>query len=365
MTKSTNRTRWRTFAAATLAGALGASLFATPAQAEETPSQASWGVELATLDAQKIVVGSAQTAQMPDGNWRTWAVLNQSPDSLLVEIDPFAGEVLSSYPLAGAGGSWGTEIAPDGTVWSASHTTGSLYKLPFGADETERTARPTPNTSFIWELDIADDGVVYGGTYEGWAETQPTPAYAFGYDPESEEFQLYGPFSDEDTYIRSAETLGDDLYVGTGSTDPKLYRVDRASGDFESVPFPTGLDEPCEFIYGIEAVGTDLVVRFNGCEENRNVGYVYDTVGEEWRDYAIPNYYGTVSQPSEAGDVYVVNDHQLHRLDLETGELELEDIGRLFVNKFVTVVPDPETGDETVIAMGVIAGGPPHPFETT
>lgn len=341
--------RSRPGVAVAVAGALGAALIAAApgAQAED-----GWGVPLATLDAQKIVVGSATTVQMPDGQWRTWGVLNQSPDALLVEIDPFAGKVLSSYPLDGVIGSWGTEVAPDGTVWTASHTTGRLFSLEYGAEQVTRTERPTPDTSFIWELDIGADGIVYGGTYEGWAEQQPAPAYAFGYDPETEQFQTYGPFDADDTYVRATETVGEELYVGTGSTDPHLYRVDPSSGDFESVPPPDDLGT-CQFVYGLEEVGSDLYVRFNNCGELKNVGYVYDTVAREWREHTIPNYYGTVSEPTADGDVYLVADHILHRFDPATGELEARDVGRLFVNKFVTVAPDPQTGNETIIALSV------------
>ncbi|MPV35609.1 FIMAH domain-containing protein [Georgenia subflava] len=339
-------------AGAAFAAALGMAVLAPPAVQADEPADDQWGVPHETLDAQKVVVGSASTVQMPDGEWRTWAVLNQSPDALLVEIDPFAGEVLSSYPMPGVIGSWGTEVAPDGTVWSASHTAGRLYSLEYGATEVTRTERPMPGTSFIWELDVGADGNVYGGTFEGWTPEQPAPAYAFGYDPQAQEFQSYGPFEDADTYIRSTETVGDELYVGTGSTDPHLYRVDTASGAFESVPFPESLGT-CQFVYGLEEVGTDLYVRFNNCGELKNVGYVYDTVAQEWREHVIPNYYGTVSQPTDDGDVYLVADHVLHRFDPVTGELEARDIGRLFVNKFLTIAPDPVTGDDTVIGLSV------------
>lgn len=59
---------------------------------------------------------------MPDGGVRTWAVVSGQP-ACLAEIDPITGEVLDTYPLDGAGGAWGVEIAADGTVWSPATDT--------------------------------------------------------------------------------------------------------------------------------------------------------------------------------------------------------------------------------------------------
>src|SRR5699024_5637514 len=53
-----------------------------------------WDVEHDEISTEEITVGAADSATMPDGSYRVFAVTNSLPDSFLVEIDPWEGEVV-------------------------------------------------------------------------------------------------------------------------------------------------------------------------------------------------------------------------------------------------------------------------------
>lgn len=264
---------------------VGATMTVAPAyadgqdgQTEDTEQQPAIR-DHGTVPLTATTVLAAAAGNTPDGHPRLWAVVNGSP-AYLAEIDPIAGTLENTYPMLGASGAWGVTISDDGTVWAASHMDGSLYYLEPGATDVLYDGRPTPDTSFMWQVDTDADGIAYSGTFQGWADSPLPPGHLVSYDRTTKQWRDYGTFGPELTYVRSTAVVGDTVYAGTGTT-AALFAVDIASGSVEQIPMPDGHDD-CTFVYGLASAEHDLFATFE-CDGDY-IGYVYDTVGRQWSE---------------------------------------------------------------------------------
>lgn len=302
------------------------------------------------IPMETVTVGSADTAQMPDGTWRTWAVSNARP-AKLVEIDPRTGTALRDIEIGQkAIGSWGTKIAEDGTVWTASHTSGVLFYLPPGGSELQATERPTPTTSFIWQVDTDDQGRVYGGTFEGWGDPKP-PGRLFRFDPATQEMKVYDAFADNAIYVRATAVVGDYAYAGTGSEDGRLYRVHSESGDTEEIPLPPEVAGTCNFVYELSNVGPLLFTHLKACGDVEAIGYVYDTRTGTWSD-PLPGFNNANVEASEDGRVWMTLDGELASYDPDTAEIAR--YGVMTAGSKATQVITDQNGQEVVVTMSYL-----------
>ncbi|MPV35620.1 lamin tail domain-containing protein [Georgenia subflava] len=325
---------------------------AAPAASASPDSEpTAWDVAHSEISASKITVGSADSGWMPDGTYRMFAVTNSVPDARLVEIDVHEQKVINSYVLSGSRGSWGTTIAPDGTVWVASNTQGVLWELPFGAEEPTAHPRPTPDSSFLWEVEVDEGGNVYVGTYEGYADPAvPGRLAKFGTD---DEWTVYDGFREDSHYVRAVGVLGDKVYAGTGSVDGQLWEVDPETGDRVEIPLPDAVGE-CTFVYGVDPVGDKLAVRLQKCTDGTSdVGYFYDPATGEWSDWSIPVYPSAISQPDADGTVYVASSNVINALDPTTGEITPLSGSGTSGSKDVELFVNPANDAKTVISISM------------
>lgn len=327
-------------------GALAATMVVPPAHAE---APETWDIPHSEISASKITIGSADSAWMPDGTYRMFAVSNSVPNARLVEIDLHEREVINSYVLSGSRGSWGLTIADDGTVWVASNTVGALWELPFGADAPIEHPRPTADTSFLWEIDVDDQGNVYTGTFEGYADpATPGRLARFGTD---DTWTVYEGFRADSHYVRSTAVLGDKVYAGTGATDGEFYELDPVTGDRVEIPLPEEVGQ-CNFVYGIAPVADKLMVRLQRCETGTgDDGYLYDPATGTWSDWSVPVYPSAVSQPDEDGTLYVAARNIIQALDPATGELTPLSQSGSSGSKDVELFVDPATDARTVVSI--------------
>ncbi|MFI7491732.1 hypothetical protein ACIBXA_25475 [Micromonospora echinaurantiaca] len=255
------------------------STLLTPATASADPTPPVTVEDHGAIPLTAVTAAGAASGNMPDGSARTWTVVSGEP-AYLAEIDPLTGNVIATYPLDGAGGAWGVEIAADGTVWVASYGKGNLYYLPYQAAAAVKAGQATPDASFLWQVDTDANGVAYTGTFEGFAGGSTLPgAHVVSYDKSTGQWRDYGTLGDQYTYVRSTAVVGDKVYAGTG-TQAALFEIDIASGDKRQIPLPDGRAD-CQFTYELATSGTDLFVRFE-CTK-KNIGYVYDTVTGSWK----------------------------------------------------------------------------------
>lgn len=279
--------------------ALGLSLLgpAVPASAAPPAPPAEISAH-GTIPLTATTIAGAASGTMPDGSARVWAAVSGSP-AYLAEIDPVTGAMLNSYPLKASGGAWGVELAADGTVWVAAYGVGHLYYLAPGATEVVDAGRPTPNTSFMWQVDTDAQGVAYVGTFEGFGVPVP-PAHLASFDRATGQWRDYGTFGAPYNYVRSTAVVGDKVYVGTGTT-AAMFEVDIATGAKREIPLPADRTG-CQFTYEMATSGTDIYVRFD-CTKQA-FGAVYDTVTGTWEGGPWPGYNMQRVGTDEAGNTY-------------------------------------------------------------
>ncbi|MPV35612.1 FIMAH domain-containing protein [Georgenia subflava] len=317
--------------------------------ATAVPSHAATGtvdeppeiVDHGTVPLTATTVAGAAAGTMPDGTPRLWAVVSGSP-AYLAEIDPLAGTVENTYPMPGASGGWGVDISSDGTVWATSYMDASLYYLEPGATEVRSDGRPTPETSFAWQVDTDADGVAFTGTFQGWADSPLPPGHLASYDRTTGEWRDYGSFGEGMNYVRSTAVVGDTAYAGTG-TVAGLFAVDIDSGDVAEVPLPDGRTD-CTFVYELAAADTDLYAKIE-CQ-GAYVGYVYDTVAEEWSEPIGALSSQSVGQTADGRTWFVLAGNLAYR----TPAGEVVDTGHAFGAKGVGVTTDAD-GAEWVVGM--------------
>lgn len=308
-----------------------------------------WNIEHAEITSDEITVGAADSATMPDGSYRIFAVTNSAPDSYLVEIDPWEGEVVESHELRGTPGSHGVHVAPDGTVWAGSYGQGIVYELPWQSETLVEHPPATSETSFVWEVDTDEAGNLYGGTYGGFADPVG-PAHLIRIAPNGEQ-HVYEPFRETDTYVRSTAAVGDKVYAGTGPRDAQIFEVDPLTGERVAIAVPEELGT-CTFVYGLTAVGDQLAAQFQDCDHGDGlVGYVLDPETRTWLPGEIPVYSGAVSQPAEDGTLYVGAQGRVAAFDPQTGDIEHLSDGARYGTQDVELTTDPTTGAATVMSI--------------
>ena len=298
-------------------------------------------IDHGTIPLTATTVAGAATATMPDGSPRLWAVVSGDP-AYLAEIDPLAGTVENTYPMHGASGGWGVAVAGDGTVWATSYMDASLYYLEPGATEVRSDGRPTPETSFAWQVDTDADGVAYTGTFQGWADAPLPPGHLVSYDRVAQQWRDYGTFGADQTYVRSTAVIADTAYAGTGTT-AALYAVDIDDGAVTEIPLPAD-ETDCTFVYELAAVGDDLYVKLE-CQGSF-VGYVFDTATGTWSDPLGAISSQSAGRTDDGRTFFTLGDNLAYR----TPDGEVIDTGAVFGSKGVGVTSDAD-GNEWVVGI--------------
>ena len=103
-------------------------------------------------------------------------------------VDARTGQRVFEAPMPGAGGSWIVDVGPNGEVYSGAYGNGSLFRWIPGQPTIENLGQAVPGETFIWSLDITEDGTVFGGTGQ-------VGGHLFSWDPDAKSFTDYGPNS--------------------------------------------------------------------------------------------------------------------------------------------------------------------------
>ncbi|MFG3708147.1 hypothetical protein ACGF7U_25915 [Micromonospora sp. NPDC047670] len=123
------------------------------------------------------------------------------------------------YELPSGGGAWATtSVGTD--LYVGTYEPGDLYRIDTTGTEVTKVADVSPDR-YIWALDTAPDGVVYGGTYPG--------GRVFSYDPVTGVTRDYGVAVPGEQYVRSIAIDATTIYAGVGA-HAHLIAIDRATG---------------------------------------------------------------------------------------------------------------------------------------
>ncbi|MCT2583093.1 hypothetical protein [Actinophytocola gossypii] len=266
--------------------------------------------EIGPLPLASVTAPGSALGHGPDGQPWLYLVSSGSPAVLSV-VDARTGEREHEFPLPGASGSWAVASAPNGDVYVGSYSEGRLYRWTPGADAVEDLGQQIPGETFIWSLDIDEDGRVYGGTGQ-------FDAHAFRFDPATGDTTDLGALGagQENLLARSIAVGGGTVYVGTGA-HPRLVEIDADTGDRREVPLPEPARE-LDYVYDLDLRGDLLFVRASPDGSPRPL-HVYDVVAGEWID-TVPGAHGLTVSPvaPDERSVYFTKDGALHRYDLST-----------------------------------------------
>ncbi|WP_141392904.1 hypothetical protein [Glutamicibacter sp. BW77] len=109
-----------------------------------------------------------------------------------------------------------------------------------------------PGATTIYDLQLDSQGTVWGGTY-------PLGA-AFKYAPKTKKIDVFKRVATDTDYVRRvAIDSNDDVWLGTGSRNPRVFRFSSKSPQkITEIPLP----EPkrAGFVSSLEAVGNSIVV---------------------------------------------------------------------------------------------------------
>jgi hypothetical protein len=166
------------------------------------------------------------------------------------------------YSFPGGGGQlWSMIALENGSVYFTCN--GNLYKYDLDQDRVLSLGRPHPQTSMIWQLAVAPDGMVYGATYP--------KARIFQVDPANDRITDLGSIADTE-YARSIAVSERYVFVGTGPV-LDLIAYDRKTGQTRSI-LPENLKQGAGFISNL-AVGGNRLFAPEG--NDTTVALVYDT----------------------------------------------------------------------------------------
>lgn len=149
---------------------------------------------------------------------------------------------------------------------------GQLYAFDPAKKSLTNLGRATPNATLIWDIVTGPDGRVWGASYP--------KGEVWNYDPETQHFTSLGSASPGSDYGRSIAVDRDNVYVGTGPTDPTIVVIPIDSpNDRSSISPPEKF--PHGFIYKLALQNGALAARFPTDQYG-----VYDLRSRQWRNIA-------------------------------------------------------------------------------
>lgn len=119
-------------------------------------------------------------------------VTGNPPEFLVINLDTY--ELERSLTLPGGTNGASHVVAPDGRVYIAS-SGGLLYRYSPVTKAIESLGKISSGQTAIYDLNVDEEGNVYGGTYPS--------ARVFKFDPNTSQFSHYGSLSETNSYVRS------------------------------------------------------------------------------------------------------------------------------------------------------------------
>lgn len=354
--------RRRTFLRAAALTPLGIAFAQAPARAADPALQE---VDLGT-PVEGVVSPNIAYTQAPDGTPEAVFVANGQPARATV-VNVATGERRFDQDLANVVASWGSETAPDGTVYIGSQSAGLLLRYVPGTGRVEPIGRAVASETHHWGIDVAPDGKVYGGTYPN--------GKVFGFDPTTGVFTDYGQMVPGVAYVRDVAASDDRVYAGT-SPRAHLVELDPDTGSTREIPLPEAYQGQ-DAVYNVSLSGGLLFARV----QPANVMLVYDPKAGAWIDQIPGTEAFEVPEPSLDRTTYLTTYSGLVGYDFRTRTWARVDVdwwtmttrgaawlplqltgfpGRSFVTGFfrgTLLAYNPITGN-TLQLQGDVAGNP-------
>lgn len=186
------------------------------------PAKGRIGAARAVSDLKGYLNTATSRTVTVDGRALIYTIVAGAPAELQV-ADLATGRLVDRHVVPGALTGWALATAPDQKSVYLGGATGHLFRY----DPVERTlsdlGRATKQAQVIFDLTVAADGRVWGGSYprgELWV-----------HDPRQGKFTSIAPLGAGREYARSLALEGNTLYVGTGSVAPSIVAIDLRAPD--------------------------------------------------------------------------------------------------------------------------------------
>lgn len=262
------------------------------------------------LDSEARTKTSA--ALVVDGRPKLAAVVSGGPAELQV-LDVETGEVDSAVGLPGMVSGEAIAVGGDGHIYVGGDS-GHVFRYSPGSAAADDLGAATPGTTNIFDMSVAPDGSVWGGSY-------PT-GELLHLDPASGRIDNLGQVRPGATYARSVTVDGRYAYVAVGATRPEIIRVDvRDPASKTRIALPEPLT--AGIISEVRVLGNFLAVRLpSGSTANGTTHpaqrRLYDLRRGSWDVPA--NVTGQSPSPVDSrGEFHYVADGQLWGVSATTG----------------------------------------------
>lgn len=262
------------------------------------------------LDSEARTKTSA--ALVVDGRPKLAAVVSGGPAELQV-LDVETGEVDSAVGLPGMVSGEAIAVGGDGHIYVGGDS-GHVFRYSPGSAAADDLGTAIPGTTNIFDMSVAPDGSVWGGSY-------PT-GELWHLDPASGRIDNLGQVRPGATYARSVTVDGRYAYVAVGATRPEIIRVDvRDPASKTRIALPEPLT--AGIISEVRVLGNFLAVRLpSGSTANGTTHpaqrRLYDLRRGSWDVPA--NVTGQSPSPVDSrGEFHYVADGQLWGVSATTG----------------------------------------------
>ena len=183
------------------------------------PTPAAEPLDFSTTDLGTPLQASARTRTsapfVKDGRVKVATLVTGVPTRLQV-LDLETGALEDRVELAGMTTGQTVVVGRDGRLYAGGDG-GHLYRWTPGADSAEDLGQVTGGARTVFDLAVAPDGTIWGGSYPG--------GELWRVDPDSGEITNLGRVRHEQEYARSVAVDDRYVYVGVGTSQPAIVRV--------------------------------------------------------------------------------------------------------------------------------------------
>ncbi|SEE91714.1 PQQ-binding-like beta-propeller repeat protein [Ruania alba] len=219
----------------------------------------------------------AEAGTLADGTPVLYISGSGEPASFTV-VNAETGELISGAEVAPKIIGGPIQPLPDGSAYFGLRSGSGIIIYHWDAETheiTEAVENPV-GERLVRELQLGDDGLLYGSTYPN--------TKVFSYDPATGEVRDYGSIVDEqdgDTYAEGFSVHDGTAYVGTGMQNGNLVAVDLDSGEISTMEVPAEYDHISRF-YRSQQVGDLIAMAFSpGISGGTNTLF-WDTAAQDW-----------------------------------------------------------------------------------
>ncbi|KRE35520.1 hypothetical protein ASG73_16425 [Janibacter sp. Soil728] len=247
-----------------------------------------------------------------EGRVQVASVVTGSPAELQV-VDLESGRLTDRVPLPGTTNGHAVVVGTDGRVYVGGDG-GTVLRWTPGTGSAQDLGKPTPSATTVFDLAVAPDGTVWGGSYprgELWR-----------IDPDTGRSTNLGAVRQGQEYARTIAVDERHVYVGVGSSQPSVVRVDVDHPSRRTV-IPLPGRTPSGVITELDVLGRYLAVRVPAGTRpdgspRPTERHLYDLTARSWDVPA--NVTGQTPTPLDSrGRFHYIAEGRVRSVDSRTG----------------------------------------------